>query len=75
LRSWAGKVFKMEKTCQNCGKPLIKRKYESKARFAKKKYCSSACSYAWMKEQNIGWWANRGSDFDTNISKIDPSIE
>lgn len=44
------------KECRNCGKELIKRRYESKARFAKKQFCSPQCSRKFMKEHKMGWW-------------------
>lgn len=42
--------------CLECGKELIKRKYESKARFANKKFCSSKCSRTYLKKNHLGWW-------------------
>lgn len=42
--------------CQECGKELVKRKYESKARYGKKKFCSSECSRTYLKKNNLGWW-------------------
>lgn len=45
-----------ERFCQQCGKQLIKRKYESKARFSQKKFCSSECSRKYLKENKLGWW-------------------
>lgn len=47
----------MDKVCKECGKPLIKREHESKARFLAKKFDSSVCSRAYFKRMKIGWWS------------------
>ena len=48
-----------DKDCLVCEKTFLKKKYESKARFAKKKFCCPECSRAYMKENRIGWYGGR----------------
>jgi hypothetical protein len=45
--------------CLVCDKELIKKKYESRARFAKKKFCSQKCSRKYLKENHLGWFAQK----------------
>ena len=45
-----------KRNCQECDKELIKRKYESRARYGKKKFCSSECSRKYLKRNKLGWW-------------------
>jgi len=47
----------MERKCLQCDGELIKRKFESKKRFSKKKFCSTKCSRAYLKANKMGWWA------------------
>ena len=48
----------MERLCLVCKKPLIKRDHESAPRFAKKKFCSSACARIQIKSEGRGWYAH-----------------
>lgn len=52
------------RVCLQCGAPLTKRAHESKKRFAKKRFCSSACSRVYMKDHKLGWWSPENKDFD-----------
>ena len=52
--------------CLVCEKELIKRPYESKARYASKKFCSQVCSRKYLKEHKMGWW-NSGRRKDNEI--------
>lgn len=54
----------MDRKCLQCGKSLIKRKFESKKRFGKKKFCSSDCSHIYMKEHKMGWWSTESKEKD-----------
>jgi len=47
----------MPQNCQNCGKEIFKKPTESNNRFLAKKYCSPACSRAFMKKNKIGWFS------------------
>jgi hypothetical protein len=47
----------LTKECLVCGKPLVKYKYESMARFNKKKCCGTTCSRELMKKNKVGWYA------------------
>lgn len=45
------------KKCITCEKELIKHKTESKKRYEKKQFCSTACARAYMKKEGIGWFS------------------
>lgn len=51
----------MEKAClaPECEQMVVKRKTESKARFEKRKFCSTTCSYKYLKENQMGWWKKK----------------
>jgi hypothetical protein len=57
----------MEKPCISCGKIIIKKTNESKARFEKKSFCSTVCSYKYMKSHSMGWW-NKNNDYPSKAS-------
>lgn len=44
--------------CLVCKKEIPKKTYESKKRYSKRKFCSTDCSYLYMKEEKIGWWSD-----------------
>lgn len=47
----------IKKKCLVCGKLLTKYKYESQARFDKKKCCGTECSRKLMKKNKVGWYS------------------
>ena len=51
-----------EKLCLVCSKPLTKYKYESQARFDKKKCCGTKCSRELMKKNKVGWYSRDSKD-------------
>jgi len=57
---WAFKeIMKKEykkQFCLVCGKEIAKGKNVSVARYEKKKFCCSECSYKYLKENKLGWW-------------------
>lgn len=42
--------------CIECGNDIIKKSYESKTRYAGKKFCSQKCSRVYMKRNKMGWY-------------------
>lgn len=55
----------MPKLCKNCSRELQKRVHESEARFQGKKFCTSKCARVYLKTNNQGWWATKGSQLAT----------
>lgn len=45
-----------DRFCECCGKKLTKDKYESKARFKKKRFCSIECSHKGLKRNGEGFF-------------------
>lgn len=57
-------------TCLVCDKELIKKPHESRARYAKKKFCSQICSRKYLKEHKMGWWSSKGRPMNTEKNEI-----
>jgi endogenous inhibitor of DNA gyrase (YacG/DUF329 family) len=48
------------RTCQNCGKPIVKRENENNFRYKTRKYCSDECYHTYMREHKLGWYRGFG---------------
>jgi len=45
--------------CQECGKEIPKKSYESRNRYRNRKYCSTKCAKDYMRKNKIGWFNPR----------------
>jgi len=55
--------------CQHCDAKIEKKTYESRNRYANRKFCSTKCAKAYMKKHEIGWF-NPGAQTINRKKKI-----
>lgn len=47
----------MPHNCLQCAKEIPRKPHESVNRYNGKKYCSTTCAKAYMKENKVGWFS------------------
>jgi len=60
--------------CKQCGEKIFKRVAESVNRYHNRKFCSQICTKTYLKEHELGWYANGAMKFSYKEKKKDEDL-
>lgn len=49
--------------CRECGQPLKKYRYESRAKYKKKQFCCLEHAHTFFKKHKTGWFSDKTRDY------------